>query len=77
MLCSVGMHMPSELEEMMNRMNSSQLETYNLTNNDLVKDHLRYLVCFFSLFPDELGKCLFTTIAFDDQMIIELNSVAP
>ncbi|XP_022925850.1 threonine dehydratase biosynthetic, chloroplastic-like [Cucurbita moschata] len=43
-LYSVGMHMPSELEEMMNRMNSSQLETYNLTNNDLVKDHLRYLM---------------------------------
>ncbi|KAG6604379.1 Threonine dehydratase biosynthetic, chloroplastic, partial [Cucurbita argyrosperma subsp. sororia] len=43
-LYSVGMHMPSELEEMMNRMISSQLETYNLTNNDLVKDHLRYLM---------------------------------
>lgn len=46
-LCSVGMHMPSELEEMKNRMKSSQLETYNLTNNDLVKDHLRYLVSTF------------------------------
>ncbi|XP_022143973.1 threonine dehydratase biosynthetic, chloroplastic [Momordica charantia] len=43
-LYSVGMHMPSELEEMKKRMKSSQLETYNLTNNDLVKDHLRYLM---------------------------------
>ncbi|XP_038881617.1 threonine dehydratase biosynthetic, chloroplastic-like isoform X2 [Benincasa hispida] len=43
-LYSVGIHMPSELEEMKNRMESAQLETYNLTKNDLVKDHLRYLV---------------------------------
>lgn len=43
-LYSVGMHMPSELEEMKNRMKSSQLETYNLTNNDLVKDHLLHLM---------------------------------
>lgn len=42
--------MPSELEEMKKRMKSSQLETYNLTNNDLVKDHLRYLVNIF--FPN-------------------------
>ncbi|XP_038881616.1 threonine dehydratase biosynthetic, chloroplastic-like isoform X1 [Benincasa hispida] len=43
-LYSVGIHMPSELEEMKNRMESAQLETYNLTKNDLVKDHLRYLM---------------------------------
>ncbi|XP_022962981.1 threonine dehydratase biosynthetic, chloroplastic-like [Cucurbita moschata] len=43
-LYNVGMHMPSELEEMKNRMKASQLETYNLTKNDLVKDHLRYLM---------------------------------
>lgn len=29
---------------MLERMKSSQLETYNLTKSDLVKDHLRYLV---------------------------------
>lgn len=50
MLCSVGIHMPSELEEMKDRMESSQLPTYNLTKNDLVKDHLRYLVSIFFLF---------------------------
>lgn len=43
-LCSVGVHTVSELNEMKERMESSQLKTYNLTENDLVKDHLRYLV---------------------------------
>lgn len=55
-LYSVGMHMPSELEEMKNRMKASQLETYNLTKNDLVKDHLRYLVSIF--LSNRIPKCL-------------------
>lgn len=41
---SVGVHTISELKELQERMESSQLKTYNLTENDLVKDHLRYLV---------------------------------
>lgn len=43
-LYSVGLHTDSELNEMMDRMKSAQLETYNLTENDLVKDHLRHLM---------------------------------
>ncbi|XVF76319.1 hypothetical protein PTKIN_Ptkin13bG0256900 [Pterospermum kingtungense] len=43
-LYSVGVHTVSELEEMKQRMESSQLRTYNLTASDLVKDHLRYLM---------------------------------
>ncbi|MBA0587989.1 hypothetical protein Gorai_001108, partial [Gossypium raimondii] len=43
-VCSVGVHSVSELEAMKQRMESSQLRTYNLTASDLVKDHLRYLM---------------------------------
>ena len=42
-LYSVGVHTVSEIEAMKQRMESSQLRTYNLTASDLVKDHLRYL----------------------------------
>ncbi|XVF55605.1 hypothetical protein PTKIN_Ptkin06aG0049500 [Pterospermum kingtungense] len=41
-LYSVGVDTVSELEAMKQRMESSQLRTYNLTASDLVKDHLRY-----------------------------------
>ncbi|KAK9755525.1 hypothetical protein RND81_01G031800 [Saponaria officinalis] len=43
-LYSVGLHMASELEAMTKRMKSANLRTINLTNNDLVKDHLRHLM---------------------------------
>ncbi|KAJ4705083.1 Threonine dehydratase [Melia azedarach] len=43
-LYSVGVHTVAELEAMQERMESSQLKTYNLTQSDLVKDHLRYLM---------------------------------
>ncbi|MBA0558406.1 hypothetical protein Golob_015425 [Gossypium lobatum] len=43
-VCSVGVHTVSELEAMKQRMETSQLRTYNLTASDLVKDHLRYLM---------------------------------
>ncbi|KAK4257167.1 hypothetical protein QN277_006790 [Acacia crassicarpa] len=43
-LYSVGVHTVKELREMQERMESSQLKTYNLTESDLVKDHLRYLM---------------------------------
>lgn len=42
-LYSVGLHTKAELEAMVARMQASQLETLDLTDNDLVKDHLRYL----------------------------------
>ncbi|KAJ7981097.1 Threonine dehydratase [Quillaja saponaria] len=43
-LYSVGFHSVSELSELLNRMESAQLETFDLTNNDLVKDHWQFLV---------------------------------
>ncbi|KVH99936.1 hypothetical protein Ccrd_021827 [Cynara cardunculus var. scolymus] len=43
-LCSVGIHTKLELEAMMERMKSYQLETIEFTNNDMVKDHLRHLM---------------------------------
>nr|WLD47579.1 TD_P540L [Quillaja saponaria] len=43
-LYSVGVHTVSELRAMKKRMESSKLKTYNLTESDLVKDHLRYLM---------------------------------
>ncbi|KZV39106.1 chloroplast threonine deaminase 1 precursor [Dorcoceras hygrometricum] len=43
-LYSVGLHTKSELDEMIERMKSAQLQTMNLTENDLVKDHLRHLM---------------------------------
>lgn len=44
LLHSVGLHTKAELDAMVERMKSSQLHTINLTENDLVKDHLRHLV---------------------------------
>ncbi|KAK4481128.1 hypothetical protein RD792_012005 [Penstemon davidsonii] len=43
-LYSVGLHTEAELDAMVERMESSQLNTINLTENDLVKDHLRHLM---------------------------------
>ncbi|KAK9723949.1 hypothetical protein RND81_05G036400 [Saponaria officinalis] len=43
-LYSVGLHTAAELEAMKKRMESANLRTINLTNNDLVKDHLRHLM---------------------------------
>ncbi|XP_052175768.1 threonine dehydratase 1 biosynthetic, chloroplastic-like isoform X2 [Diospyros lotus] len=53
-LYSVGLHTVSELRAMIDRMQSSQLRTVNLTNNDLVKDHLRHLMGGRSSVQDEL-----------------------
>ncbi|CAL1373044.1 unnamed protein product [Linum trigynum] len=53
-LYSVGLHMVSELEAMKQRMESAQLRTYNLTESDLVKDHLRYLMGGRSSVEDEV-----------------------
>ncbi|GFQ04167.1 threonine dehydratase biosynthetic chloroplastic [Phtheirospermum japonicum] len=43
-LYSVGLHTEAELDAMVKNLKSSQLHTINLTENDLVKDHLRHLV---------------------------------
>ncbi|KAK1400240.1 Threonine dehydratase [Heracleum sosnowskyi] len=43
-LYRVGPHTKLELEAMLERMDSSQLRTITLTDNDLVKDHLRHLM---------------------------------
>ncbi|CAN4109565.1 unnamed protein product [Withania somnifera] len=43
-LYSVGLHTKLKLEEMLERMKSEDLQTINLTDNDLVKDHLRHLM---------------------------------
>ncbi|XP_057438606.1 threonine dehydratase biosynthetic, chloroplastic-like [Lotus japonicus] len=43
-LYSVGVHTVSDLSAMKERMKSSHLKTHDLTENDLVKDHLRYMM---------------------------------
>ncbi|GMH28743.1 hypothetical protein Nepgr_030586 [Nepenthes gracilis] len=43
-LYSVGLHTVFELDEMKKRMKSAQLQTFDHTDNDLVKDHLRHLI---------------------------------
>lgn len=40
LVCSVGVHTPLELKEMQERMKSSQLETYDFSDDVVVKDHL-------------------------------------
>ncbi|XP_010933388.1 threonine dehydratase biosynthetic, chloroplastic [Elaeis guineensis] len=53
-LYSVGLHTDAELVAMVERMKSAQLRTINLTNNNLVKDHMRYFVGGRSNVQDEL-----------------------
>ncbi|CAI9268005.1 unnamed protein product [Lactuca saligna] len=43
-LYSVGVHTKSELQAMIERMKSFQLDTIEFTHNDMVKDHLRHLM---------------------------------
>jgi hypothetical protein len=50
-VCSVGIHTSSELKEMQERMESSQLETHDLSDMDLVKDHFRHLVNWLDKLP--------------------------
>ncbi|XP_074569047.1 threonine dehydratase 1 biosynthetic, chloroplastic-like [Curcuma longa] len=43
-LYSVGVHIDSELAAMVLRMEHAHLKTFNLTNDELAKDHLRYFM---------------------------------
>ncbi|KAF8733717.1 hypothetical protein HU200_014563 [Digitaria exilis] len=53
-LYSVGIYTDNELGAMVDRMESAKLKTVNLTDNDLVKDHLRYFIGGRSEVKDEL-----------------------
>ncbi|ONK65295.1 uncharacterized protein A4U43_C07F35660 [Asparagus officinalis] len=81
-LYSVGVHTDSELKAMTNRMEHSQLQTVNLTNNDLAKDHLRHLMggranvqnellCRF-VFPEKPGALMKFLDAFSPRWNISL-----
>ncbi|KAJ8532782.1 hypothetical protein K7X08_015671 [Anisodus acutangulus] len=56
---NVGVNEKSDLEAMLERMKSSQFNTVNLSNNDLVKEHPRHLILVmrFSqfIFPEKPG----------------------
>ncbi|KAJ0963170.1 hypothetical protein J5N97_028292 [Dioscorea zingiberensis] len=78
-------HTESELGAMVNRMESSQLKTLNLTNNDLAKDHLRHLMggrsnvdnellCRF-VFPEKPGALLKFLDAFSPSLGILAYSI--
>ncbi|XP_019186655.1 PREDICTED: threonine dehydratase biosynthetic, chloroplastic-like [Ipomoea nil] len=53
-LYSVGVHTKAELDAMVERMRVSGLHTIDLTDNELVKDHLRHLIGGRSSVEDEL-----------------------
>ncbi|KAL3326865.1 hypothetical protein AABB24_037525 [Solanum stoloniferum] len=81
-LYSVGLHTILELEGMVERMESADLQTINLTDNDLVKDHLRHLMggrtnvhnellCRFT-FPEKPGALMKFLDAFSPRWNISL-----
>ncbi|XP_015055759.1 threonine dehydratase 1 biosynthetic, chloroplastic isoform X2 [Solanum pennellii] len=81
-LYSVGHHTVLELEGMVERMESADLQTINLTDNDLVKDHLRHLMggrtnvhnellCRFT-FPEKPGALMKFLDAFSPRWNISL-----
>lgn len=81
-LYSVGLHTILELEKMVERMKSADLQTINLTDNDLVKDHLRHLMggrtnvhnellCRFT-FPEKPGAMMKFLDAFSPRWNISL-----
>ena len=45
-ICSVWLSEISELEDMKKQIESSTFETFDLTNNEVFKDHFRYMVIF-------------------------------
>ncbi|KAL3628411.1 Threonine dehydratase biosynthetic, chloroplastic [Castilleja foliolosa] len=81
-LYSVGHHTEAELDVMVKNLKSSQLHTINLTENDLVKDHLRHLMgsrsnvknelfCRF-IFPERPGTLMKFLDAFSPRWNISL-----
>lgn len=64
--CSVAFQRVSELEGMLDRMKSAQLQTINLTDEELIKDHMQFLVMlniyisslFFSVFITKLQQLI-------------------
>ncbi|XP_077215022.1 threonine dehydratase 1 biosynthetic, chloroplastic-like [Tasmannia lanceolata] len=81
-LYSVGVHTVIDLNAMVERMESSQLRTIDLTNNDLAKDHLRHLMggrsnvqneclCRF-VFPEKPGALMKFLDAFSPRWNISL-----
>ncbi|XP_027366056.1 threonine dehydratase biosynthetic, chloroplastic [Abrus precatorius] len=75
-LYSVGVHTVSELRTMQERIESSQLKTYNLTESDLVKDHLRYLMGGRSNIQNEV-LCRFTFPERPGALMKFLDSFSP
>lgn len=75
-LYSVGVHTVSELRAMQERMESSQLKTHNLTESDLVKDHLRYLMGGRSNIQNEV-LCRFTFPERPGALMKFLDSFSP
>ncbi|CAK9320123.1 unnamed protein product [Citrullus colocynthis] len=53
-LYSVGVNVASQLGDVKKRIQSSPFETYDLTKNELVKDHLRYMMGGRSKVPNEV-----------------------
>ncbi|XP_050228852.1 threonine dehydratase biosynthetic, chloroplastic [Mercurialis annua] len=81
-LYSVGLHTVIEIQALQQRMESSQMKTYNLTSSDLVKDHLRHLMggrwnlqnevlCRF-IFPERPGALMKFLDAFSPRWNISL-----
>ncbi|XP_008794048.2 threonine dehydratase 1 biosynthetic, chloroplastic [Phoenix dactylifera] len=81
-LYSVGLHTDAELVAMVERMKSAQLRTINLTNDNVVKDHMRYfmggrsnvqdeLLCRF-IFPERPGALMKFLDAFSPRWNISL-----
>ncbi|XP_016484011.2 threonine dehydratase biosynthetic, chloroplastic-like isoform X1 [Nicotiana tabacum] len=75
-LYSVGLHTKLELEEMVKRMKSAELQTVNLTDNDLVKDHLRHLMGGRTNVQNEL-LCRFTFPEKPGALMKFLNAFSP
>ncbi|KAJ3672885.1 hypothetical protein LUZ60_006259 [Juncus effusus] len=81
-LYSVGVYTDSELTSMMDRMKSAELDTFNLTDDDLAKGHLRYfmggrssvkeeILCHF-IFPERPGTLMKFLDAFSPKWNISL-----
>lgn len=73
---SVGVHTASQLKAMIERMESAQLQTINLTNNDLVKDHLRHLIGGRAIVQNEL-LCRFIFPERPGALMEFLNALSP